>query len=146
MGKDSSSRLLSDNKEAAHWIMWGKAALTNLHLDTEEIASDRLGLSPWRIFWTTTRSNVWKKNMNYLCKVWDFVNSQHKMRREALKIWLRGKDWNYYIIFGNLNNELTLSVSKEKFESAAEQVHLLCCHRHLFLTCKMRLQVVQHSV
>lgn len=39
-------------------IICGNAALTNLHLDTEAIASDKLGLNPCKIFCTTTLSNV----------------------------------------------------------------------------------------
>lgn len=44
------------------WTMWGKAARTNLQRETEPIASDSDGLSPWSIFCTTTRSNVSKTN------------------------------------------------------------------------------------
>lgn len=58
-GNGSSSDDLSDNNDAAHWIICGNAALTNLHLDNDPIASDKLGLRPCKMFCTTTLSNVW---------------------------------------------------------------------------------------
>lgn len=62
----SSSGFLSDNNDAAHCIICGNAALTNLHRDTDDIASDRLGLNPCKIFCTTTLSNVYKTHSNII--------------------------------------------------------------------------------
>lgn len=47
---------------AAQWITWGSANRTRCHREIELMDLTTGGVNPWRMFWTSTLSNVWMNN------------------------------------------------------------------------------------